>query len=277
MSKTLLSAFILVGLFVNGLSVLAQSKYNGKKVGIYYGWNRAFYSDSNISFSGTNYDFLLAGVKAEDRPTAFKFKTYFGLKTLSIPQTNYGIFYSPSEKWKFQLNIDHMKYVVIQNQKVTVTGDIYDDVNFSGENLNEKIELTDDFLRFEHTDGLNYINLSAHRIWSILKVSENIRLNSSIGISVGVMVPKTNATVLGKNRYDNYHLSGYGLSVVGGVNLNLGKVFFLNYSPSVGYINMPDIRISSITKERASQSFLFNMHAWTFGVSLPLSLNKDIK
>jgi len=42
------------------------------QVYILWGWNRAYYTKSNISFKGDDYKFELAKVKAHDRPTAFR-------------------------------------------------------------------------------------------------------------------------------------------------------------------------------------------------------------
>jgi hypothetical protein len=41
-----------------------------------------------------------------------------------------------------------------------------------------------------------------------------------------MLYPKTNSTLLGKERYDDFHVSGYGTSLKAGLNLT----FFLNIS-----------------------------------------------
>ena len=40
---------------------------NKGKFFAHWGWNRASYSDSDIRFTGENYDFVLSDVKAQDR------------------------------------------------------------------------------------------------------------------------------------------------------------------------------------------------------------------
>ena len=47
------------------------------KMYIYWGWNRAFYTNSDIRFKGNNYDFTISKVIAKDRQTPFAFDPYF--------------------------------------------------------------------------------------------------------------------------------------------------------------------------------------------------------
>jgi hypothetical protein len=43
-----------------------------------------------------------------------------------------------------------------------------------------------------------------------------IKFNLTEGVGVGLLYPKTNATLLGKERYDDFHVSGYGTSLKAG-------------------------------------------------------------
>jgi hypothetical protein len=55
--------------------------------------------------------------------------------------------------------------------------------------------------------------------------TDKVQINITEGIGAGFLYPKTNTTLLGKARYDEFHVSGFGLSAKGGLN-----VTFLNTS-----------------------------------------------
>jgi hypothetical protein len=51
-----------------------------------------------------------------------------------------------------------MKYVMAQNQVANITGNINTGTPFDGVYNRTPTEITENFLMYEHTDGLNYIN-----------------------------------------------------------------------------------------------------------------------
>ena len=81
---------------------------------------------------------------------------------------------------------------------------------------------TEDFLKFEHTDGLNYVNFEIRNSGSIVKF-KNWHIQHIEGLGLGIMIPKTNTTLMGMERHDNFHLSGYGF---GGI---VGLKFLFNF------------------------------------------------
>ena len=144
-------------------------KYNKGKVYVLVGWNWSRFTQSDIHFSGPNHNFTLYDVKAEDRPAKFSANLYFNPKKLSIPQTNLKIGYFFHHHWNFAFGLDHMKYVVIQNQEVNIDGNINEQTYYDGSYNNQNISLAKSFLEFEHTDGLNYAYFEINRIDRILQ------------------------------------------------------------------------------------------------------------
>jgi len=64
------------------------------------------------------------------------------------------------EKYNISIASDHKKYVVKNDQTVNISGKIENpETIYDGNYDNDKIVLAGDFLRLEHTDGLNYINV----------------------------------------------------------------------------------------------------------------------
>ena len=235
---------------------------------VFWGWNRAAFTKSDISFKGDNYNFTLDDVVAKDRQTPFAFKVYFNPKLVSLPQTNFRFAYFLKENLELSFGVDHMKYVMVRYQEVTIDGYINDSgTQYNGVYNNQDFIINEDFLIYEHTDGLNYVNLEL-RQFKKLFAYKNIKLNHTEGGGAGILLPKTNATLLNNYRHDNYHISGFGLAAIFGLNLEFYQRFFIQSELKVGYINMPDIRTTQFDSDKASQQFSFVQTNICIGVNL---------
>ncbi len=260
--KHLTLFLIFFALSINAQEEQKKKVSNKGKFFVYWGWNWASYTDSNIRFKGENYDFTLQDVEAQDTPSAFTFKKYFGIKNLTKPQTNARIGYFFKENYTISIGVDHMKYVVDNDQFVDIDGNInIGNIKYDGVYNGEQIQLTEDFLRLEHTDGLNYINMQLYRFddissWFGLD-SDRFQINVTEGVGAGILFPKTDTTLLEQERHDDYHVSGYGLSAGFGLNITFLKHFFIQADLKGGYINMQNVKISTNSADSASQDFFF--------------------
>ena len=240
--------------------------HNKGKMYIFWGGNRENFSRSDIHFKGNDYDFTLYDVQAHDKPKGWHLD-YANPTRMTIPQTNLRIGYFINDHYNISIGVDHMKYVMNQNQIATIGGAVGDAYpEFAGTYLpsgNNTIDLTNgDFLTFEHTDGLNYINTEFSRVDDISKIfnignTDTFQINITEGIGTGILYPKTNTKLLGKERHDDFHISGFGVSAKVGLNFTFFKHFFLQTELKGGYINMNDIRTTNDPSDRASQHFLF--------------------
>nr|WP_111309650.1 hypothetical protein [Confluentibacter sediminis] len=238
-----------------------------------WGGNRETFSKSDIHFKGEDYDFTVNNASAHDKPKGWHID-YVNPTRVTIPQTNVKIGYFISNKYAIALGVDHMKYVMTHNTK-TVNGYINLPNSepgsvYNGTYNNDPVFLSEDFLQFEHTNGLNYVyaEFSRHDDISNLFKLPNIdkfQINITEGIGAGILYPKTNTTLLQKDRYDEFHLAGYGVSLNAGVNFTFFKYFFMELDLKGGYIDMPDIRTTSNVAESASQHFLYLQRIIAFG------------
>ncbi len=248
-----------------------------------WGWNRASYSTSDISFRGTDFNFTISDVKSSDKPNPFGIK-FFDPGGLTLPQTNLEVGYFFKNNYNIVLGYDHMKYVMRNNQNVVINGEINvgdyifngEDApyNFDGNYNNQTINLSNPFLLFEHTDGLNYIFVGINRFDNFNKLlrinTDKFEVNLEEGIDFGFVMPKTNTTILGNKRYDEFHVAGFGFSASAGINLTFFKHFYIKTDFKVGYIDMSDIRITNDASEIAKQHFTFAETSYTFGYRFQL-------
>ena len=250
--------------------------HNKGRMFVFWGWNTSNYSNSDITFKGDDYYFTLFNTTAKDKPHPFGIE-YFDPGVITIPQTNFRIGYFFHDHYNVSLGVDHMKYVMRNDQTVKISGNIDVGGGYDGIYNNDKIVLDPEFLTFEHTDGLNYVNIEVNRFdtvdnWIGFSV-KNIDINLTEGVGFGMLYPKTNTKLLGKERYDEFHVSGYGMSAHAGVNLTFFKYFFIQYTFKAGYINMNDIRTTASKSDSASQHFTFLENMFVFGAKFSLTKN----
>lgn len=262
---TLLS-IIPFSMFSQDEDIAKYTSSNKGKVFFSWGGNRASYSKSDIHFEGDDYDFTIKDVSAHDKPKGWHID-YVNPTRMTIPQTNFKLGYFISDKYTISFGVDHMKYVMYNNRTKTVDGYINlpsteEGAIFNGTYDNQETFISEDFLTFEHTDGLNYVNVEIGRfddISSIFNIgnTDKIQLNLTEGIGAGVLYPKTNAKLLSKNREDEFHIAGYGVSARAGLNITFFKYFFIQGDIKGGFINMPNIRTTSSSSDTASQHFFY--------------------
>jgi len=204
--------------------------HNKGKFFISWGGNRESYSKSDIHFKGDGYDFTLNNVKADDKPKGYHID-YLNPARMTIPQTNLRLGYFITDHYSVSIGVDHMKYVMRQNQTVNMTGTINGYAPYDGTYNNTPQVLENEFLTFEHTDGLNYVHTEFSRfddVSSFFNISntDKIQINLTEGLGGGILFPKTNTKILGKERYDEFHVSGYGVSAKAGINITLNTFTF---------------------------------------------------
>ena len=247
-------------------------KENNKgKMYIYWGYNRAAYSTSDIKFKGRDFDFELTDVKAKDRQTKFNWNLYFNPKNLTIPQTNFKLGYFFSNKYSFSIGVDHMKYVLDNSQTGTITGTITNTGTIhDGVYFQDQKKLDKSFIAYEHSDGLNYLNIEFNRFDGLFKTKKWFRIQSVLGVGAAALMPKTRAILMGRGHHDEFHLAGIGVNIKTGLNLSIGKYFFIQSEGKLGYINMPDIRPTEFSDEKASQQFTFAEYTILVGVNVKI-------
>ena len=289
-NKFLFLPFFLMCFAVNTFAqeeIAIQDKYaahNKGKFFVSWGGNRDSYSKSDVTFRGKDYNFTVDNMTAHDKPKGWHVD-YINPAKMTIPQTNLKFGYFINDHYSVAIGVDHMKYVMTQNQTANVTGyiNLPDDQAghiYNGDYNNTSVDMSQGgaqeggydngvtpqngpaFLMYEHTDGLNYVNTEVSRHddiskWFGLPNIDKVQINLTEGLGAGVLYPKTNTTLLGKERHDDFHISGYGVSAKAGINFTFFKYFYLQGELKGGYINMQDIRTTVSNEDKASQDFFF--------------------
>ncbi len=279
--KNFLKIFLIffVGNFVfaqnsnDGSTETSTKKSFGEKgtMFVFWGWNRGVFSKSDIHFKGNGYDFVLHNVVAHDRPSDLSWD-YVNPGEVSKPQFNFRLGYFIKNDLAIVIAQDHMKYVMDQNQTVDFTGHI-SDPTYAAMVQNGQVNLTDEkFLTFEHTDGLNYINLGLEKYKNLYR-KENLEILWSYGGGLGLMFPKSNVKIFGNERSDRFHVAGFGADVRTNINFVLWKRLMARVEGKFGYINMPDVKTTLNNKpDKASHDFVFGQI--NFGIGYVFNIKK---
>lgn len=276
-------SFLSIFLFILTNEAQDISKYEGLphkgRLYVYWGWNRGFFSKSDIHFKGNDYEFTLYDVVGKDTQTPFNFDDYFNPFNVSIPQTNFRVGYYFNEHYDLSFGIDHMKYVMQQNQDVYISGHISNSqTEYDGTYDHQLIKLKPNFLKYEHTNGLTYVNLEIRRTDKLFDFGKlvhfNLDLNLTEGLGGGFLYPRTDATLLNNKRNNEFHVAGYGTAAMVGLNLRFLKYFFVQSEFKVGYINLPDVLVTNSSSDKADQHFSFIQTNILIGGSISLSGKK---
>lgn len=238
---------------------------NAKRWSVYWGWNRSTYTDSDIHFSGTGHDFTLRGVQATDIQTEVNleniYKIYLNPGQITIPQTNLRVAYQWDKDTAIALNLDHMKYVVSQGQTVPMSGCYTANGTAGGMQTcnNGPQVIGDDWLNYEHTDGLNIVSLEYEKQRPVAWFGDSSTARIFGLVGLGVVLPKSNVTMhmIGQVRNDEFHFAGYSLGIGGGFEKDFLKDYFFRTAFKAGYVDLPDVLTSS-RGDKASQHFYYS-------------------
>lgn len=259
---------------------------NIKKGNIYitWGYNRAYYNQSDIHFKGDGYDFTLEQARAADMPEKFDTDVYFNMKQLTIPQFNFRMGYYFRENTAISMGWDHMKYRLITTQMLKVNGfidpekypsDLGNNYEYSGNFDHRYILYNPAFMDFHHSDGFNYLRASLEQripFWTSKNKIVTVAFNGAV--SAGLMLPWTDWTFFGERNRNKPHIAGYAGSISLGARIELFNYFFIQGTAQAGRSIMPDIVLELPKDSRASQKITFFERAWSVGGYIPIVRSK---
>jgi hypothetical protein len=226
-----------MGLFFNNgqdvLDKLIENENKELKGKIYFSWgyNRAWHSKSDVTFSTSEGTFTIHDAHGDDRPSPFDPKVYFNPAKMSIPQYNLKLGYQFNDRWALEGGTDHMKWVFDNQRKYDISGDFSAKVVVPNPNSQhgwdavmpvdfDEVKESGDvsWLGFEHSDGYNYVHLTGVFNQKVFETKNKIfALSAQIGAGAGLMVPKTKVNMHRDQAWnweglDNrFHVAGAGV------------------------------------------------------------------
>jgi len=276
--RLLFFLFILFGFNLSAQEVTSNFEGHQGDFYFYWGYNRAFYNQSDIHFQGKGYDFTIYDVEANDLPETFNPKVYFNVKKISIPQFNFRFGYFLNDHWSVSAGTDHMKYVMRPDQIVNIEGYIDPALSdkYGGKYpTGSRIALATDFLRYEHTNGFNFARIGLEyrsSIWQSKDLKHQIIVMP--GINIGPFLPWTNYTFLNTRHSDLFHLGGFGFSVTSGFRYEFRNTGFFQVQAQYGFSRLSRVLLEDRSGNYiAKQNIVFFERSFALGFYLH-SFNK---
>lgn len=198
-----------------------------RKFYVLWGYTEAWYSKSDIRFQNNgnyysaknqktyNYDFSVYDAKAHDRRD---FDQIIDIANVTIPQFVGCVGFCLTDKWDFEINYDHTKYIVFDYQKVRIKGHINNvwmnqDTILNGEDL----------FHLEHTDGANFLMFNAVRKFNMINDNPNFLIQGVVKSGGGIVLPRTDVTLFGERLNNDWKIAGCIFGVESGLRLNFCK------------------------------------------------------
>ena len=243
--------FLILFVLYSGI-VLGQATSDKRPKGhlyISWGYNKDWYSPSDLHFrskGNDDFDFIVYNAKAHDRPD---FNKIFN-SAISIPQFIYRVGYTFARhpNMGLEISFDHAKYIMTRNTVLHVKGKIY-------ENYVDKDTLvTPDFLRFEHTNGANFLMISYFQKRRIFNnASEKSEFFAVAKPGVGIVIPQSEVALFGNDQNNNYHIAGY----VFGLDLELRYEYKKHFVFETGFkgVFANYIDVLSVANSKANHHF----------------------
>lgn len=237
-----------------------------KKGSIYFTWgyHADAYSKSTIRLKNNtedNYNFTLYGATAKDRSDLHSFFN----KALTVPQyvINIGYLFNNKSNTGIELSFDHLKYLVVDNQQLHLTGTI-EGVSYDTDTI-----VSPDFVHLEHTNGNNYLSLNFVKKFSLIEsVNKNHALSAMAKVGAGLLTPMTTSTVLGEFYDAPLNISGWVVSTSANLRYEFYKYFFLEVGTKVAFA---DYTRAILGKDgRAKHHFYSIQYIAAAGIIIPL-------
>lgn len=232
MRKLLLVTFTLLNHFNINAQIFKKPVLDG--VYLQWGYNRDWYTKSDIHFSnGSKYDFTIHDAVAHDKPDFTAFRT--NPIDITIPQNSYriGFYLNKEHTHAIELNYDHAKYVVDDDQTLYISGQI------NGRVMDKDTLISRPFVHFEHTNGANFyhINYVGQHWLSTNKRKKYHNTSVIYKLGAGVVVPRSFVILMGKSLDNQFHVAGYIVSAEAGVRYYPFRNFFLEANVKNGFAN----------------------------------------
>ncbi len=223
-----------------------------------WGYNGDSYtkSDLHISQPSLGNDFTLVGVQARDS----KGWTDAFSHSLFVPQYNlrFGMFFN--EKWGLEVALDHMKWIVRQDQVVAMTGTL------NGANVDTQVTLAPDVLRYQLNNGANPV---------FFNVIRRVRLRGEPGrtgsvfflpkAGGGFAVPHTENTLFGQANEKGFQFfHGWDLDAAAAVRVHIYKRLYVEVEEKAMYVRYFGVNVDQGTAQHTMKAAEFSLH---FGVA----------
>ena len=232
---------------------------------ISWGYNRDWYTKSDIRFRNhttDDFDFTFHNAIAHDHPSMSDF---WKISNLTVPQYDATIGYMFGDKHDLgiEINWNHMKYVVDDNQVMRAEGQI------RGFKFDRDTLVTPDFVHLQHTNGNNYLMVNLVKRQRLL-VGRHLALSAIGKVGGGPMITYTIASIFTSHSEGPFRYEGWVAGASAGLRFEVGRYFFLQSDMQGAFANYTNSRIGYDRQTLVTHRFGSAQLTYALGFNVPL-------
>ena len=251
-----------------GFSQVEKPEKKSNGFGAFYigwGYNRSYYTKSDLRIIGEGYDLNFHGVRAKDHPSKFKFNVYFNPKFFTVPQFNIRAGFYFKDKYSVSVGYDHMKYITTSPQNVSISGHVDPNLAYnglSGGYDHAPYRFTDTTFHYENSDGLNYFRFQIERTdqWYKTKKKGWFAINTVYGVASGFLLTFNDLNFGGVHTRKRVSISGWGMSVTTGLRLDFFNHLYIQGNVMMGFNHLTKVKTRHDSNDYARQIYGFLEH-----------------
>lgn len=267
--RTLLLVFLLFISLIGDINAQFFKKPVFSGMYIQWGYNRDWYTKSDIHFKSSTYDFTIYDVVAKDQPDFDYYKDH--PFDITIPQNSYriGVYLNKEHTHAIEINYDHAKYVQVDGQTLRMKGTI------DGNYVDQDTMLDRYVVHVEHTNGANFYQLNYVGQQELKHNKKKDRPWATLiwKAGGGIVMPKSDIILFYKRLDNKYAVAGYIFSGEFGTRFYPLKNLFLEVTVKNGYANY--VNAHAIGDGRINHDFWFGEVIGLIGYDINFGKKKD--
>jgi hypothetical protein len=248
--KNIAAGLLTIGTLLS-LSTSAQTadqpaKKKKNRTGSFYvswGYNSAWYTRSTVHVTQREIqnDYQLVQVNAHDHK-GWNEKSIFR-QPITIPQYNYriGYYFNKKQDLAFEINFDHTKYIIADNQYMRVKGimnnaPVDETILFSEQN---------GFYYFLN-NGANFLLFNIVKRYGLYHTPDrSIAIDLTGKAGIGPVIPHVENKLFGRTNDMGFQLGGWNTGLETALRVTVMKYGFVEFSQKVDYARYSHLKVAA--------------------------------
>jgi hypothetical protein len=247
-----------------------EKKVRNRAIYASWGYNKAWYTKSTLGVQQPELgnDYKMNKVTAHDNP-GWTYNIF--RQPLTIPQYNYrlGIYFNKKQDLAFEINFDHVKYIIGDNQTMNVTG------TYANAPIDRNIffSRTNGFYYFLN-NGANFLCFNLVKRKEIYSVpSRNLYIDLMGKAGMGPVIPHVENSMFGKPNTPQFQLGGWNAGIETAMRVTFMKYAYIEFAQKVDYARYSNLKVY---EGRARHAFGTYELVLSLGTILPATKNNPL-
>ena len=231
-----------------------------------WGYNRSYYTQSDIQFRDKTYDFTLRNSTARDfRPST---GDHFAAETMFKTQFDFKVGYYFRNKYADSFGYNRFNYVFDDGNQVLLDGKIDTTLNTPWRGTSKNEDIITNRNDFHYQNAMNFLHGNIQRTDKLYQSrNKMVAFSTSYGLSLGAILSNNTFLFAGKLNENRRTFTGYGLAAFLSARLEFFRHIYLQGQLTGGSINQTKVHTATINDPDtwAKQQFWYGQRSITLG------------